>query len=206
VEFPGSLGIFNTERFTNLDTLTVHGSSQQSQEVVSHHTGSMQSAGTLLSTPSPTMAQIFRTPARSGWVPSRGQGVRGKGKAACTTIKVVHANRKPDGSAGSNLSQCFLTLNEDSANVPSVTRMIRDHFGDPALILTSSNGLPIPDSSASTGNILCKLSLARQQYVCVFSRCGILVGWNQETVPSCPQSQHTCLQDMASGYRCGRSI
>jgi hypothetical protein len=110
VEFPGSLGIFNTERFTNLDTLTVHGSSQQSQEVVSHRTGSMPSAGTLLSAPSPTMAQGFRTPARSGWVPSRGQGVRGKGKAACTTIKVVHANRKPDGSAGSNLSQCFLTL------------------------------------------------------------------------------------------------
>jgi hypothetical protein len=110
VEFPDSLGIFNTERFTNLDTLTVHGSSQQSQEVVPHHTGSMPSAGTLLSAPSPTMAQGFRTPARSGWVPSRGQGVRGKGKAACTTIKVVHANRKPDGSAGSNLSQCFLTL------------------------------------------------------------------------------------------------
>jgi hypothetical protein len=52
-------------------------------------------------------------------------------------------------------------VNEDSANVPSVTRMIRDHFGDPALILTSSNGLPIPDNSTTTGVAYWKVGIRK---------------------------------------------
>ena len=158
VEFPDSEGVFCTDSFENLDSLTVHAPGSTNQSSDSHQavppansqvgSASTPTAGVLGSTPG---FSGFKTPNRQRWVPSALS--KGKGKGCVTCIKVTLAARKPDGSAGVQKSQCFLNLTNDNANVPVITRMIRDHFHDNSLIMSSPNGLPIPDSSATSGRM-----------------------------------------------------
>ena len=100
-----------------------------------------------------------------------------KGKA--TTIKVVHTSRNQDGSPGEHTTQCFFTLTEDLANVPTVTRLMRDHFESSSLVLCSTNGLAISDTSATTGMSLgifaCTLSIFKQLSIACRSK--LLESW-----------------------------
>ena len=150
VEFPDSAGKFDMTQFVTFDTLTVHaGSSLDSQRFFTD--GGTPSAGALPSTSSSSESDsLFRTPARQSWLPSS-ENLESKNKGKATTIDVVHASRNQDAFPGEHTAQCFLTVTEDLANVPTATRPVRDHFESSSLVLCSANGLAIPDTSATTG-------------------------------------------------------
>lgn len=174
VEFADENGVFCTSEFEDLDFVTVctrsQGSSPQAVQQLhqpssdfglggsrfrSNSAGSTASAGVLGGSMGACWSSSsgFKTSARQSWLPQA--GARKAKAAGQATVKIVHATRKADGTAGTQLSQYFMNITEDTANVPSISRTCREYFDDHRLVLCSPNGLAIPDSSATSGNVLC---------------------------------------------------
>ena len=134
VEFPDSDVKFCTDNFDSLDSLTVHATVNDtvtdSQEVHGLPPSTTQLFSSSASTPtagvigSASGFSGFKTPHRQRWMTSMSNKGKGKGPTSC--IKVTLAGRKPDGSAGTQKSQCFLNLTNEDANIPAITRMVRD--------------------------------------------------------------------------------
>ena len=75
------------------------------------------------------------------------------GKKSKFSCKVVHASmNKTDRGAPQFevLKQTYITLSEQCANMPSVTTLARERFGDD-VVLVAGNGLPIEDENGTRG-------------------------------------------------------
>ena len=208
VEFPDSDGKFWKDNFDSLDSLTVHATVNDTVTDSQEVHGLPPSTTQLFSTPtagvmgSASGFSGLKTSHRQRWMPNMSNKGKGKGPTSC--IKVTLAGRKPDGSAGTQKSQCFLNLTNEDANVPAITRMlVRDQFQENTLMLSSPNGLAIPDSSATSGemqsyNLLFVLKVSKSDLYIPFSRTELLESRKQGTV--CSSSLFEFQE--TSGHKC----
>ena len=112
------------------------------------------SAGVLhANAPTPLASSSFQTPYRKSFVstPHHSSTFIAKGRQRAASVKIFLAEMSPDGEVGKSIEQGFFQVTEDTANLPYLTHVIRDYFGDDRLPIVTANGLPLPDNLATTG-------------------------------------------------------